>query len=251
MKRFSSFTEREINIETADGTMNMLVVHPSGAGPHPVVFFYMDAVGRREELSEMARRLAAAGYFVVLPNLYYRTVREFSMSWSDGGIQEMLDMMQTLTNARVVRDTEALLRFVDQDPQATATRIGVVGYCMSGPFAVAAAARYPDRIQAVASFHGTNLVTDEEDSPHRIASQIKAEMFFGCAEHDEWADKATITKLGEALAQYSAPHCIEWYPGVHHGFVFPTRPGVYDEASAERHWNRLLSLFDRRLTEVP
>lgn len=243
-----ALTERDVDINTADGTMNTLIVHPCGLGPHPVVFFYMDAAGRREELSDMARRMAAAGYFVVLPNLYYRTARDFHMTWNDVGLQEMFRMMKTLTNSLVVRDTEALVQLVDAEPQALAQRIGAVGYCMSGPFAIAAAARYTDRIKAAASFHGTDLVTNEQDSPHRLASKVDAEMYFGCAEHDKWADKETIARLAEALEQCPAAHRIEWYPGAQHGFVFPQRPSVYDEASAERHWERLLSLFARRLT---
>ena len=244
-----SLAEKEVDIQTADGTMNTLVVHPSGRGRYPVVFFYMDAIGRREELSVMARRMASAGYFVVLPNLYYRTLREFRMTWDEAGIQEMLRMMGTLSNELVVRDTEALIRFIDIEPAAQAREIGTVGYCMSGQFAIAAAARWPDRVKAAASFHGTHLVTGKEDSPHRLASQVKGEMYFGCAENDKWADEKTIAELSDALARCPAPSQVEWYPGARHGFVFPQRPSVYDEASAERHWDRLLSLFARRLPQ--
>ncbi len=245
----TSLIKKEVEIRTDDGMMNTLVVHPATAGSYPVVFFYMDAAGRREELSEMARRVAAAGYYVLLPNLYYRTLREFHMQWNDVGIQQMLSLMQTLTNGLVVRDTEALVRFAEGEPCALATEIGAVGYCMSGPFAIAAAARYTDRIKAVASFHGTPLVTDQEDSPHRLVSRVAAEMYFGCAEIDEWADPPTIARLAEALASCAAPHRIEWYPGARHGFVFPQRPHVYDPACAERHWERLQSLFARCLLQ--
>lgn len=242
-------TEKEVEIQTEGGTMDTFVVHPDGPGPHPVVLFFMDAAGRRPELDDMARRMAAAGYYVVLPNLYYRTVREFRMTWNNAGIQEMLRMMQTLTNGLVVNDTETLVRFVDTQPEALAADIGAVGYCMSGPFAIAAAARYPNRIRAAASFHGTHLVTNREDSPHRLAKKVRAEMYFGCAENDEWADKPTIAELANALAECETPSRIEWYPGAKHGFVFPSRPSVYDQASAERHWERLLSLFARRLPQ--
>jgi carboxymethylenebutenolidase len=246
----AALTEKEVEIRTADGSMNTLVVHPVGQGPYPVVLFYMDAIGRREELSDMARRMAGAGYFVVLPNLYYRTVREFHMTWSESGIQDMLRMMGTLDNGLVVNDTEALIGFVDTEPAALASQIGTVGYCMSGPFAITAAARWPDRVKAAASFHGTHLVTDKDDSPHRLASQVKGEMYFGCAENDKWGDKETIAKLSDALAQCAAPSHVEWYPGAQHGFVFPHRPSVYDAASAERHWERLFSLFARRLAHA-
>ncbi|SDY34360.1 carboxymethylenebutenolidase [Variovorax sp. YR266] len=239
--------EKEVDIRTADGSMNTLIVRPAQPGAHPVVFFYMDAAGRRDELSDMARRIASAGYYTVLPNLYYRTTPEFRMRWSETGIQEMLRLMETLTNGLVADDTEALLRFVDEQPEAMAARIGAVGYCMSGPFVIAAAERFPDRIDCAASFHGANLVTDREDSPHRLVKGVKAEMYFGCAEIDKWADKATIATLAAALDQGSAPHRIEWYPGARHGFVFPGRANVYDQVQAERHWERLLSLFARCL----
>ncbi|MEJ8824484.1 dienelactone hydrolase family protein [Variovorax humicola] len=241
------FIEREIDLSTAGGWMNTLVVHPGLEGPFSVVLFYMDAIGRRDELTVMARRMAAAGYFVVLPNLYYRTTREFHMKWDESGIQEMLRMIGTLSNKLVVEDTESLMRFVNAEPLAMSDTIGVVGYCMSGPFAIAAAATYPDRVKAAASFHGTNLVTESQDSPHRLARSVKAEMYFGCAENDKWADKKTIAALGAALDECEAPSSIEWYPGTQHGFVFPQRPKVYDEAAAELHWERLLSLFARRL----
>ncbi|MEJ8824475.1 dienelactone hydrolase family protein [Variovorax humicola] len=242
--------DREVEIPTQHGSMNTYVVRPAAAGPYPVVFFYMDAAGRRDELSEMARRIARAGYFVVLPNLYYRSVREFHMQWNEAGIQEMLRMMQTLDISMVVRDTEALVRFVDSEPAALASAISAVGYCMSGPFAVAAAARYPERIKAAASFHGTHLVTEREDSPHRIARKVNAELYFGCAENDKWADKETVATLCAALTDCAAPSRVEWYPGAQHGFVFPQRPSVYDEANAERHWDRLLSLLARRLPQA-
>ncbi len=241
--------EIEVDIRTAEGLMNTLIVRPSAPGPFPVALFYMDAAGRREELSDMARRLARAGYYVILPNLYYRTLREFHMTWTDAGIQEMLRMMQTLSNSLVVKDTESLLEFLDKDPLALSTEIGVVGYCMSGPFAIAAAAAYPNRVRAAASIHGTHLVTNSEDSPHLLASRVDAEMYFGCAEDDKWADRETIAILSDALDTCHAPSHVEWYPGAKHGFVFPQRLNAYDAASAERHWDRLLSLFARRLPQ--
>lgn len=244
----ASLTEKEVDILTADGRMNTLVVHPAGPGPHPVVFFYMDAPGRRDELSDMARRIAAAGYYTVLPNLYYRTTRSFHMKWNDAGLREMLGLMGTLTNDLVVKDTQSMLRFVDAEQAAKASRVGAVGYCMSGAFVVAAAACHTERFQCVASYHGTHLVTDREDSPHRLVKKVKAEMYFACAENDEWADEATIATLTEALNRCSARYRIEWYPGTQHGFVFPRRANVYHEQAAQRHWERLFSLLARCLS---
>jgi carboxymethylenebutenolidase len=236
------------DIPTADGAMNSFVVHPEEGGPHPVLLFYMDAPGKREELHDMARRFAAVGYYVVLPNLYYRRAREFELkARSPEAMKPMFELMNGLSNAMAVRDTQAMLQFVDVQPQADARRVGAVGYCMSGPFVMAAAAALPERIQAIASIHGANLVTERDDSPHRMAERIRCECYFACAETDIWAPPETVEKLQAALVAAGTPHRIEWYPGAQHGFVFPRREGIYHRASAERHWERLFALFDRKL----
>jgi len=239
--------EQTLDIPTADGAMNSFVVHPEEGGPHPVVLFYMDAPGWREELRDMARRLASVGYFVVLPNLYYRLTRDFWLTErTEAKMAHMFSLMATLDRATTVSDTAALLRFVDAHAAADATRIGAVGYCMSGPFVMWAAAEWPQRIGAIASIHGANMVTDKADSPHRMPPQIRCESYFACAEIDKWAPPADVEALGAALRDAGTSHRLEWYPGVEHGFVFPQR-AVYDRAAAERHWERLFSLFERTL----
>jgi len=240
--------EREIDLETPDGAMNTFVVHPEEGGPHPAVLFYMDAPGKREELHDMARRIATAGYFVVLPNLYYRRSREFSMEVSEEGMKRMFDMMRSLSNGMVVEDTRTLLAVVDRDPAAREGRVGAVGYCMSGPFVFAAAAAYPERFAATASIYGAGLVTDRDDSPHLTADRIQGEIYFACAEIDRYAPKEQIEALTAHLAGTEVRHRIEWYPGVEHGFAFPQRAGIYDQAAAERHWERLFDLFGRNLS---
>jgi carboxymethylenebutenolidase len=242
--------ERDLDIETADGAMNTFVVHPEEGGPFPVVLFYMDAPGKREELHDMARRIAAVGYFVVLPNLYYRRTRDFELKErTEPAMAVMFAHMATL-GARTTRcDTEALLRFVGAAPQADARRVGAVGYCMSGPFVMWAAAEFPEQVRCIASIHGANMATDAPDSPHQMAPKIRCESYFACAEVDKWAPPAAIAKLKASLEQAGTPHRIEWYPGVEHGFVFPKRVPIYNRAAAERHWERLLSLFDRNLRQ--
>ena len=240
--------EQHIDIPTRDGAMNTFVVHPEEHGPHPVVLFYMDAPGKREELHDMARRLASVGYYVVLPNLYYRRSRDFWLQErTEPAMAVMFEHMHSLTNAMVTQDTQALLRFVDAQPAADASRIGAVGYCMSGPFVMAAAATFPDRIKSIASIYGANLVTERDDSAHRMAPQIRCESYFACAEIDRWASKETIATLEAALKAGGTPHRIEWYPKAQHGFAFPLRAGIYDQPSAERHWERLFDLFGRTL----
>src|SRR5262245_8895736 len=167
--------ERDVEIRTPDGAMNSLVVHPDEGGPFPVVLFYMDAPGKREELHDMARRIATVGYYVVLPNLYYRKTREFVMVRDDEGYKRMFDMMHALSIELIVRDTAAMLAFVDGEPHAKAQALGTVGYCMSGPFVLAAAAKFPDRVRCAASIYGAGLVTDRADSPHLLAKQVRCE----------------------------------------------------------------------------
>ena len=240
--------ERHLDIATADGAMNSFVVHPEEDGPFPVVLFYMDAPGKREELHDMARRLASVGYFVVLPNLYYRRSRDYWLKErTEAGMAEMFTYMGALGRATTECDTRAMLAFADAEPQADATRIGAVGYCMSGPFVVWAAAAFADRIRCIASIHGANMATAAPDSPHVVARQLRCESYFACAETDKWAPAADIEKLQAGLRASGAPHRVEWYPGAEHGFVFPLRAGIYHLASAERHWERLFNLFGRTL----
>ena len=240
--------EHHLDIATDDGAMNSFVVHPEEGGPFPVVLFYMDAPGKREELHDMARRLAAVGYFVVLPNLYYRRSRDFKLTErTDAAMAEMFALMATLDASSTAVDTRAMLSFVDAQPAADASRIGAVGYCMSGPFVVWAAAAFPERLRCIASIHGANMATGQPDSPHRVVGKIRCESYFACAEIDKWAPPADIQQLQTALESAGTTHRIEWYPGVEHGFVFPLRTGIYHRAAAERHWERLFSLFGRVL----
>ena len=240
--------EQHIDITTRAGAMNSFVVYPEENGPHPVVLFYMDAPGKREELHDMARRLASVGYYVVLPNLYYRRSHDYWLKErTEPAMAVMFEHMHSLTNALVTQDTEAMLRHIDAQPQADGKRVGAVGYCMSGPFVMAAAAAFPERIKSIASIHGAQLVTDRQDSAHLMAPRIKCESYFACAEIDKWASTGTIAILEEALKAGGTPNRIEWYPGAEHGFVFPLRAGIYDKPSAERHWERLFDLFRRTL----
>jgi carboxymethylenebutenolidase len=240
--------EHHIDIPTADGAMNSFIVHPEEDGPHPVVLFYMDAPGKREELHDMARRLAAVGYCVVLPNLYYRNSRDFWLKErNEATLAQMFGLMATLNAATTRCDTAAMLQFVDGLAAADAGRIGAVGYCMSGPFVMWAAAACPERLRCIASIHGANMATAAADSPHRLAPLIACESYFACAEIDKWAPPADIEQLQAALQAAGTPHRIEWYPGVEHGFVFPQRGAIYNRPAAERHWERLFKLFERQL----
>ena len=240
--------DRELDIQTADGAMNTFVTHPEEGGPHPVVLFYMDAPGKREELHDMARRLGSVGYCVVLPNLYYRRVRDFKMVTGDDDARRiMFEHMNSLDRAKILTDTAAMLKFAAGEKAARTDKVGVVGYCMSGPFIFWAAAEHPDRVAAAASFHGVRLCTDSPESPHRFADKIKGELYVGCAQTDSYAPPEMIAALDAHLRTTPLRYRIETYPETQHGFVFPKREGMYQKAGAERHWERLLALFRRNL----
>lgn len=242
--------ERQIDIKTADGQMSTFICHPERGGPFPVIFFYMDAPAIREELRDMSRRLATSGYYVMLPNLYYRAgvmeLGPLSPDPESPSRQRMFDLMGSLTIQMIMHDTDVLLAFAGGDPAAGKGPMGAVGYCMSGQYAINAAARHPEKFTAAASIYGVKLVTDEPDSPHAVARKAKAELYFACAERDRWLPLEQVSALRKALEQTGASAEVELYPGTEHGFAFPQRP-VYDKLAAERHWERLLALFRRRL----
>ena len=244
--------DQQIEIATKDGHVTTFISHPERDGPHPLIIFYMDAPGIREELRDMARRLATSGYYVMLPNLYYRSdVMELGPLPADPNAPErkrMFELMGSINIPLVMQDTTALLAFADTQPAARTDIVGTVGYCMSGRYAVNAATHFPERVKAAASIYGTHLVTDQSDSPHLAPAKTKAELYFACAETDIYAPMETVEKLKQTMsaAKAKAKAEIEIYPGTHHGFAFPKRP-VYDRDAAERHWERLLALYRRRL----
>jgi len=240
--------EQTVEVPTKDGATTTFIVYPERDGPHPVILFFMDAPAIREELRDMARRLASAGYYVMLPNLYYRSgVLELTAEdWADPERKKMMGLMYSLTIPLVMEDADALLAYADGQAAADAKTVGCVGYCMSGQFSINAAARHPDRVKAAASIYGTFLVTDKPDSPHVAARKAKGELYFACAEIDRWAPREMVQALETSLKSDGIESEVEFYPGVEHGFAFPNR-AAYDKTAAERHWERLNALFRRRL----
>jgi carboxymethylenebutenolidase len=243
--------EQTVDIATKHGAITTFIVHPERDGAHPVVLFFMDAPAIREELRDMARRIAAAGYYVMLPNLYYRSgVMELADLPKVGEAEarkRMFELMGSLSIPLVMSDGDALLDYADRDPAASNGKIATLGYCMSGQYAINFAARYPDRVAAAASVYGVQLVTDKADSPHLAAQTTKAELYFACAEHDPYAPLEMVQALDQTVKSKNLNAEVELYAGVHHGFAFPQRGAVYDKPAAERHWERLFALWKRRL----
>ena len=245
--------ERQIDIQTRDGSMNTYIFHPDGDGPFPTVVLMMDSVGLREELCDMCRRIATVGYYVLMPNLFYRGARfvDFEADRINdpayGNRRESWwSLIQQVNHEGIISDFRAMLDHLRSDAASRSDRIGIVGYCLSGRFAFKLAAAFPDVVAASASLYGVKFITDDPDSPHLDAGKIKGEMYFGIAEHDSWVPPKIIEQLGEVLRAAKINATVELYPEVHHGFAFPDRR-VYDKAAAERHWERLFSMWDRNL----
>ena len=243
--------ETTLDIATADGSMETFTCRPERRGPHPAVFFLMDAPGIREELRDMARRLATVGYVVLLPNLYYRAGRDSvfgpDVLEADSPERDRMRAIRTrMTIPPVMADVGTMLEYVDSLDFVSAGPVGCHGYCMSGPYALAAAARYPQRVTAAASFYGTWLVNDAEESPHLSLGRVGGELYIACAEHDDLAPPDMVEELRRLFVDSGAAGELEIYPEVHHGFAFPER-WCYDKPAAERHWERLLALYDRQL----
>src|SRR5882724_5593897 len=247
--RTIAMIDQQIEIATKDGHTTTFITHPERGGPFPVIIFYMDAPAIREELRDMARRFGTSGYYVMLPNLYYRAgVMELGPLPADPESPErkrMFQLMNSIDIPMVMEDTKALLAYAEGQPAANTRIVGTVGYCMSGRYAVNAATHFPDRVKAAASIYGTRLATDQPDSPHLAAAKTKAELYFGCAETDIYAPQEIIEKVKTGMK--GTANEVEIYPGTHHGFAFPKRP-VYDRDAAERHWERLLALYRRNLS---
>lgn len=245
--------ETQTVITTRDGDLDTFIVHPDEHGPHPVVVMYMDAPGIRQELRDMASRLATAGYYVMLPNLYYRIGTEGNCGYDldkirtdDSHNQRMHACRQSLTNEMMVDDTRYLLDYRLNDPAAASGPAGCVGYCMSGSFVCAVGAAYPDSFAAVASFYGVGIITDQDDSPHLRAADIAGETYLAFASDDPWVPESILAELPTVIEQSGWNARIEVYPDTGHGFAFAQRAD-YKRWAGERHWERVIALMRRNL----
>jgi len=238
--------EEIVGIKTDAGTMETFTVAP-GDGAYPPVILYMDAPGIREELYDFARRIAGQGYFVLLPDMYYRRGRErFDLSKGDEELKRMFDAMSSLNNALVMDDTKGMLAYLKNHPSAKPGPRGCLGYCMSGQYVVSAAGTFPDDFAATASLYGVGIVTEEADSPHLLAPKIKSELYLGFAETDRWVPENVIPTLKKALDDNHVSYKLDIWPGTEHGFCFPQRP-AYAEEAAEKVWTLVFDMYERRL----
>ncbi len=242
------------DLATADGTADAFVAAPAGGAPRPGVLLYMDAFGLRSRLEEMAARIAAEGYVVLVPNVFYRHGRAPLVDTSGLARPENRErlfatlgpFMEALSPEPAMRDAEAYLSWLAADPRVADGPVGVVGYCMGGALALRTAAHLPDRVAAVASFHGGRLATDAADSPHLLLDRVAAEVYVGHADHDGSMPPEQQQRLEDALTAAGTAHVCELYEGAAHGFTMADT-AAYDEAATARHWDRLLDLLSRTL----
>jgi carboxymethylenebutenolidase len=239
--------DQEIAITTADGVMPTFVYHPTHEGPHPVVLYLMDAPSIRPALREMATRLASAGYYVMLPYLFYRggPYREFGSS--DEDMHARRELMETVTPTGVIGDATAMLDVAAGDPAARNGAFGAVGFCMSGGLTLAIARAMPDRVAAAASIHGAWLVRETDDSPHLGHEATAAEVYFAWCDNDATAPPDTIPVMREALEKASVHYTLDFIDDAVHGFA-PPGTERYNRRASELHWERVHSLLRRNLS---
>jgi carboxymethylenebutenolidase len=247
--------ETDVEVKMPDGVCDAAFIHPK-SGSHPGVLLWPDAFGLRPSMRAMARRLAAEGYSVLVPNPFYRVSKAPFTDASKFNFQNPDDMaklrpLMGSVNApgNPEKDAAAYIAFLDAQKQVDKKKkIGTQGYCMGGPLVVRTAAAFPDRIGAGASFHGGGLVTDKPESPHLLAPKIKARMYFGVAGNDDQRQPDAKVKLKEAFEAAKVRVEVELYPKALHGWCITDMPmqgaeAIYNQPDAERAWAKLLALY--------
>jgi carboxymethylenebutenolidase len=244
-------TEQEVEIKTSDGTADAYFVHPA-KGKHAAVIVWPDIFGLRPAFRQMARRLAESGYAVLVPNPFYR-IKRAPTSTPGANLQDeatrnmLMGMSRSLTPDTQVSDTQAFIGWLDGQASVDRKRkMGTTGYCMGGPITMRAAAAFPERIGAGASFHGGGLATDKPDSPHLLVPKMQAQYLIAIAANDDEREPNAKVLLKEAFEKAKLPAEIEVYAGTKHGWC-PPDAAVYDAAQAEKAWSRMMALFEKAL----
>lgn len=240
-------TEMDVSVMTPDGVADCYFVHPA-SGTAPGVVVWPDIFGLRPAFRQMGKRLAESGYSVLVVNPFYRAQKAPTASAGAATpIQEVLPLMQALSETTHMTDAKAFVAWLDQQASvATNRKIGTQGYCMGGPMAFRTAAAMPDRVGAVATFHGGGLVTDMPNSPHLQAAKSKAQFLVAIAANDDMRSPNDKTVMRETFAEMNLPAEIEVYTNSAHGWC-PPDSTVYNEPQAERAWSRLLALYEKAL----
>ena len=250
--------ERFVDVETPSGRMETFVTHPEQDGPFPAVIIYMDIWGVREELFEIARRVGTVGYYCMVPDLYYREGKvghEFRDAQNrmislhaldEERKQRVIAPGRRLSNQMVVDDTGAILEFLRRGEPVRPGGIGAIGYCMGGRHVLCVAGRYPEHVRASASLHGTSLISDLADSPHRLAQQFRGELYCGFAETDPYAPLTMVKELDELLGPCRVAYRHEIHGGALHGYALPNRD-IFHPRAAARDWELIFAMFHRQI----
>ncbi|MCD9142752.1 dienelactone hydrolase family protein [Streptomyces albireticuli] len=241
---------RTVEISTPDGTADAFAAFPDDGERHPGVLLYVDAIGLRPVIHEMARKLADQGYYVLAPNIFYRRgpapvidVPDLSTAEArDTFFARIMPLLDELTVERAVRDAGAYLDFLTTQPEVRPGPVGTVGYCMGAVLALRAAAARPGQVAAAACFHPGPLVTDTPDSPHLLAPRLNAELLFGLAEHDDSMPPEAVARLNKTLDADGVRYASEVYPDTVHGFTMADT-SAFSPSGLQRHWDRLLPFF--------
>jgi len=239
-------TDAEVTVKTPDGTCDAYFVHPA-SGTAAAVLLWPDIFGLRPAMRQMGKRLAETGYSVLVVNPFYRAQKApTAEKGAATEIKALIPLMKALSPATNTTDAKAFIAWLDQQPSVAKNRkVGTQGYCMGGPIAFRTAAAVPDRVGAVASFHGGGLVTPQPDSPHLEAAKTKAQFLIAIAENDDARAPKEKDVLKETFSAAKLPAEIDVYKGAH-GWC-PPDSGVYSEPEAERAWARLLALYGKAL----
>jgi carboxymethylenebutenolidase len=240
-----------VDIPTPDGVADAYLSLPDAGARHPGVLFMIDAFGLRKRIVDMADRIASHGYTVLAPNVFYRNGRAPVVPMPDMRdeaartefFKSLAPLREKLTREGVASDGAAYLRALSEHADGS---VAITGYCMGTRLGLVIAAAHPDRVAALAGFHGGGLVTDDENSPHRLAGDLRAEVYLGYADNDGSATPEQIETFDRALDDAGVPHKSEVYPGAAHGYTMSDTP-VYDAEATERHFAALFDLLERRL----
>ncbi|MGH2836120.1 MAG: dienelactone hydrolase family protein [Solirubrobacteraceae bacterium] len=240
-----------IDVETPDGVADCYLARPDDDDAHPGVLFVIDAIGLRQQIEDMADRIAAHGYVVLAPNIFYRAGR--APIWPDVNLADpdaraefmktLRPLMSALTGDATASDGGA---YLSKLAELTEGKVGITGYCMGGRVGWEIAASYPDRVAALGGFHTGGIVTDADDSPHLRAPEVKATVYWGFADNDGSMTPDNIATLKAAMDSAGVSHTTEVYAGAMHGYTMADQ-GAYDEAAAERHFDALFALLARTL----
>jgi carboxymethylenebutenolidase len=249
-------SEREERISTSDGAMTTFLVHPDEGGPFPLVVVYMDALGVRDELRGIARRLSEAGYYVAVPDLYHRFGDGITFDGAKlgdpetGEMQRMFGLISQLDDQALMGDTGALLDQLEGDALISSGPKGCVGFCLGGRLVIRAMTAFPDAFAAGAALHPSFIVAEGPDSAHHRIGEIRGELYIGLGEADGFQPPEAFEPARAELERHGIRYAAEIHEGADHGYMIPGTPAFHDSAS-ERSWERTLDLFRRTLQDAP